>query len=143
MNRRGFLGSMLTALGAAAVANPLTDLLATEVRATLPEAAHFVLPPATSFFVERVTFRNCGAELITSPELLIGSWKIATGLALPPDEYFNLEFAPSGGYQLDPDEKVSVIGPKNSMVMLWGVEFPHQRPEKGWELVPKAYWLRV
>lgn len=140
IGRRGFLGSMLGALGALAVADPLTDLVATEVRAALPEAAHFVLPPATSFFVDRVTFRNCGRETIESPQLLIGSWKIITGLTIEPDQYFNFEFAPAGGYQVDPEEKVSVIGPKNSMVQLWGIRIPHKPGE---DLVHWCQWLRV
>lgn len=140
MNRRGFINTMLTALGAAAVANPLTDLMSHEIHATLPPAAHMVLPAGQSFFVERVTLRNCGTESIVSPDLLIGSWKLVTGLNIAPGEWFNYSFGPRGGYQVDPEEKVSLIGPKNSMVQLSGIHIPHER---GADLVNWCYWLRV
>lgn len=148
MDRRGFLKTMLTALGAAAVAHPLGDLVAGELRHAIPPAGKLIMPPGESFFVQRFGLWNWRAEVVM-PRLLIGSWELEAGFTMRPGELLHFDFGPQGGYQLDPGEKIALMG-KEMGVALHGFKFDHGplrepggSPYINSPFIPYTYWLRV
>jgi hypothetical protein len=152
MERRGFLKMMLSGLGAAAVAAPLGGLVSNAVRCALPLSAKMIMPPRSSFFVQAVRFYNPGVVPIVTPRLLIGNWELDTGCMVRQDSPLSFEFGPHGGYQLDPEETVAIMGPKHTVVGLSGLKISHEPLEPGPDgltvgghpvIMPTVYWLRV
>jgi hypothetical protein len=141
---------MLAAAGAAAQAHYLGNLASSALRSVTPTTAKLIMPPDNSFFVQWVAFRYNGREIFSTPRLLIGAWELDTGLSVRHNEAMTLDFGPHGGYQLDPGEKISLMGHEGCAASLHGFLIPHgelrgaadshfvQNP-----FVPYAYWLRV
>jgi hypothetical protein len=141
---------MLAAAGAAAQAHYLGGLVSDALHVATPSTARLIMPPDSSFFVSWMQYHYSGPELSAIPRLLVGDWELDLGIEVRNGDNLTLHFEPRGGYQLDPGEKVSLMGHQGCGVALHGFLIPHGelRSSGGDSIiqnpfVPYAYWLRV